>query len=262
MQQSLRDNFSADTKRQLASSVGTACSICGRATHGPNDNFSGAINNGVAAHITAASPGGPRYDPNMTEEERKNFSNGIWVCPTHGSLIDKLPLEFSVADLQAYKLRAMQEQKRKLFEIIQNVVVNYQSRDALVLEKYATILPYNYLQELSNEPFGAYVSHSITDPLYKVLDAIDDPSYIFADQSLECVRNDLNVAVRDFFRHFGGQSAGLPNCYEYINIPQFKARNPNTDERYWELYIEETHRLAMVICDIAYLMLMKKEGLR
>lgn len=258
----MRDNFSEDTKRQLAWSVGNVCSICGHATHGPNEDFSGSINNGVAAHITAAASGGPRYDPNMTEAERKSFNNGIWVCPTHGSLIDKVHLAFSVSDLQSYKLRAMQAQKSKLFNIIQNIVVNHQSRDALILDKYAEMLPYHYLRELSNEPFGAYVLHSITDPLYNVEAVMNDPAYIFTDQSLESIRNELNVAVCDFWHHFGAQSAGLMDRYEYINIPQFKARNPNTDERYWELYIEETHRLAMVIYDIAYLMLMKKEGLR
>lgn len=262
MQQSLRDNFSADTKRQLASSVGSICSICGQATHGPNDNFTGSINNGIAAHITAAAPGGPRYDENMSESERKSFSNGIWACPTHASLIDKLPLEFSVGDLQGFKFRAMQAQKNKLFNIVQNVVVNSQDRDAQVLTKYAAMLPYQYLQELSAEPFGAYVLHSITDPLQMVVNVINDPSYIFSDHSLENIRRDLNNAVCDFWHHFGAQSAGLIDRYEYINIPQFKARNPNTDERYWELYIEETHRLAMVIYELAYLLLMKKEGLR
>ena len=36
--------------------------------HHPNK----IINIGVAAHICAAAPGGPRYDSAMTEEERKS----------------------------------------------------------------------------------------------------------------------------------------------------------------------------------------------
>jgi len=259
---SFRDDFSANTKRQLALSVGTLCSICGKATHGPNDDFSGAINNGIAAHITAAAQGGPRYDGSLSVEERKSFKNGIWVCSDHGSLIDKVPLQFSVDDLNGYKHRAMQSQKDKLFNLINQTIVNSQSRDAQVLSNYSTILSYNYLQELANEPFASRVSHSITEPLDKIRYLANNPSYMFSDVFLENIRRDLNNAVCDFWNHFGAQSAGNIGYYDYINISEFRARNPSINEKYWEWYIDETHRLAMTIYDIAYLILMKKEGLR
>ena len=46
------------------------------------------INLGTAAHICAAAPGGPRYDPNMTREERRSARNGIWMCRLHGTAVD------------------------------------------------------------------------------------------------------------------------------------------------------------------------------
>jgi hypothetical protein len=35
---------------------------------------------GEAAHISAAAPGGKRYDSSLTPEERRAPSNGIWLC--------------------------------------------------------------------------------------------------------------------------------------------------------------------------------------
>jgi hypothetical protein len=47
-----------------------------------------AVNVGVAAHITSAAAGGPRYDPNLTSAQRRNIKNAIWLCQTCAKLID------------------------------------------------------------------------------------------------------------------------------------------------------------------------------
>lgn len=57
---------------------------------------------GKAAHITAASPGGPRYDPSLTSEERSGVSNGVFLCSNCAEMIDKnqgkdYPVELLVA---------------------------------------------------------------------------------------------------------------------------------------------------------------------
>lgn len=57
-----RDDFTTSTKEVIARRVGYHCSLCSRGTVGPNEDPARANNIGVAAHITAASPGGPRYD--------------------------------------------------------------------------------------------------------------------------------------------------------------------------------------------------------
>lgn len=44
---------------------------------------------GIMAHICAAEPLGPRFDPAMTDEERRSFENLLYMCPTHSMLIDK-----------------------------------------------------------------------------------------------------------------------------------------------------------------------------
>lgn len=46
---------------------------------------------GEVAHIAAESPGGPRFDPKLTEEERRGFNNLLLLCATCHSLVDKDP---------------------------------------------------------------------------------------------------------------------------------------------------------------------------
>lgn len=50
-------------------------------TVGPHLNESGVVIVGVAAHITAASAGGPRFDPSLTEGQRRSPQNGISLLP-------------------------------------------------------------------------------------------------------------------------------------------------------------------------------------
>lgn len=68
----MRDDFSQRTKDLLANRVGWKCSNpnCRKATRGAGIGKENIINIGVASHITAASKGGPRYDENITSQER------------------------------------------------------------------------------------------------------------------------------------------------------------------------------------------------
>ncbi len=64
---------------------------CDQLTSGPQESLPKVLNIGVAAHITAASEGGPRYDRSMTPEERSSIENGILLCQNHATLIDNEP---------------------------------------------------------------------------------------------------------------------------------------------------------------------------
>ena len=93
----MRDDFSSATKSLLAKRVGYHCSniFCGRLTIGAGSEENKAVSIGVAAHIKAAAPGGPRYDPYMRPEERKAPSNGIWLCQSCSKLIDSDSLKYT-----------------------------------------------------------------------------------------------------------------------------------------------------------------------
>ncbi|MGN8019772.1 NACHT domain-containing protein [Phyllobacterium sp. 22229] len=103
-----RDDFKPIVKIQLAQRVGYLCSHpqCQRLTVGPRKGEAGANNIGVAAHIKAASPGGPRYDSNQAPAERASEGNGIWLCADHAHLIDHNPREFTVEKLKKWKQEA------------------------------------------------------------------------------------------------------------------------------------------------------------
>lgn len=100
-----RDDFSESVKRLLSARVAGRCSHpeCGQITSGPQVDPKKALNIGVAAHITAASPDGPRYDPTLTPEQRKDITNGIWCCQNHGKLVDNDATRYTVDELRRWK---------------------------------------------------------------------------------------------------------------------------------------------------------------
>lgn len=103
-----RDEFSNQVKQVLCARVGGRCSnpACGAATMGPNSDAVRAINLGVAAHIHAAARGGPRYEHFMSADQRSDVSNGIWLCHSCASLIDKDPAKYTVDILKQWKAQA------------------------------------------------------------------------------------------------------------------------------------------------------------
>jgi hypothetical protein len=112
----MADEFSDAVKRALAGRVGHTCSNpnCRALTSGPQDDPAKTVNVGVAAHITAASPGGPRYDPDLLPEERSATSNGIWLCQTCAKLIDNDVIQFPVEVLTKWKAAAEAEAKARV----------------------------------------------------------------------------------------------------------------------------------------------------
>jgi len=74
----MRDEFPKDVQRVLAQRVANRCSNpdCGAITSGPQEDESKAVNLGVAAHITAASPGGPRFDPALSAGRNSECAGG------------------------------------------------------------------------------------------------------------------------------------------------------------------------------------------
>lgn len=106
----MRDDFSAKTNRILAARVGYHCSnpACLNSTSGPALDEQRTVNIGVGAHITAASKGGKRYDPNMSAAERSSGANGIWLCQSCSKLIDSDENRYTVALLHRWKKEAIQ----------------------------------------------------------------------------------------------------------------------------------------------------------
>jgi len=104
----MRDDFSTAAKELLAKRVGFVCSNpeCRQTTSGPQTNPTGVVNIGVAAHISAASLGGARYEADLSPEQRTDSSNGIWLCQTCAKLIDNDSIRFSRTVIEGWKRAA------------------------------------------------------------------------------------------------------------------------------------------------------------
>jgi hypothetical protein len=112
----VRDDFTRQTVTEIAKGVGYRCSNpeCRRPTVGANAKRDGTIIIGVAAHICAASPGGPRYDAAQTREARRGKDNGLWLCQNCGRLVDADPDKFTVEKLTQWKRDAQTRAFREL----------------------------------------------------------------------------------------------------------------------------------------------------
>lgn len=111
-----RDNFSSKVIKHSKERVNLLCSNpdCRVPTHAPSSKSNDAINNiGKAAHICAASEGGPRYDAEMTAELRKSIDNAIWLCGICADKIDRDVISYPVALLKQWKEQAEKHAKNE-----------------------------------------------------------------------------------------------------------------------------------------------------
>jgi hypothetical protein len=107
----VRDDFPARVKQALERRAGNRCSFpgCTAQTSGPSrEGPEATANTGMACHIAAASggPGARRVVPAMTKADRKSLQNGIWMCRTHGTLIDLDEVRFTIPLLQQWRAAA------------------------------------------------------------------------------------------------------------------------------------------------------------
>jgi hypothetical protein len=111
-----RDDFSMRVRRTVSARVGLLCSNpeCRAVTAGPKSDPEKAITIGVAAHISAAAPGGPRYNERLGRQERCGVGNAIWLCQNCARLIDTDPERFTEAVLLKWKRDAELEAKHQL----------------------------------------------------------------------------------------------------------------------------------------------------
>ena len=183
----MRDDFLSDVKRTLAARAGHGCSLCFKTTSGPGADPDLALSDGVAAHITAASPGGPRFDPSLTPEQRRGAENGIWVCTQHGREIDADTSPFSVEVLRGLK-RIREENAQRELQGSSDV----ENRSALLIE-----FPY-------------------VETTYKLFEVINAQAYTYPTTS----------ALRDLLRRSGAASSRLLDLAAEV-IPGISGTHPN-----------------------------------
>ncbi len=101
-------DFRKNTIDVLGRRCGFLCSnpACPLLTVGSHSDPNKSCTIGEACHIEAASEGGPRYNPNMTMEERRSIENGLWLCSNCSLKIDSDPDMYPVELLRRWKQQA------------------------------------------------------------------------------------------------------------------------------------------------------------
>ena len=173
MNKSSRDDFTPKIKEKLAKRVNYICSNprCKRQTMGPSSEKDGTINIGVACHICAAAPGGPRYDKNMNTEQRKDFENGIWLCQNCSKLIDSNASFYTTELLKKWKIAAEEDARQNLLNSSQ-----------IDLEKI-----YNKIENLMKELLDEMTDDLINNPLYRKFVVIPTKDLIYLSSGDEFI---------------------------------------------------------------------------
>jgi hypothetical protein len=117
-----RDDFPKLVIDKLKSRVAHRCSNpnCRVPTAAPTENSEKANCIGIAAHICAASLGGPRYSPSMSTVQRKSFKNGIWLCSNCSIDIDRDVVRYPVDILKEWKEQAEMLARKELGQKLPN----------------------------------------------------------------------------------------------------------------------------------------------
>jgi hypothetical protein len=105
-------NFSKDTRQLLAFQAGYSCGFpgCKNPCVGPSqESAASKSDTGTACHIIAAAdgPAARRTSTTMSDKDRRDPANGIWMCNYHGKLIDSDEATYSVEALRAWKALAL-----------------------------------------------------------------------------------------------------------------------------------------------------------
>jgi hypothetical protein len=141
-----RDDFSKLTKDTLAKRVGFLCSnpSCRKPTVGSNEIPTKSTSIGVAAHITAASKGGPRYDKSISDAERVSFDNAIWLCNNCATLIDKDPEKYTIETLRKWKADAEIDSSSRIRDKAKELIGNTPYLEVDLINRTRSRLHENY----------------------------------------------------------------------------------------------------------------------
>jgi hypothetical protein len=117
------------------------------------DKDSGKVT-GRICHIKARQSGGPRYDPNQTDEERRAFENLLLLCPLHHDVIDSDPVSYRVERL--LEIKKEHEGSTQRGEELSDEVAK-----AMIMASYNQITDGSLL--LSQHQAGGQAAHQITN---------------------------------------------------------------------------------------------------
>lgn len=119
-----------ETLRELYLKSGNQCAFpgCNNLIMNELGNFVGEV-----CHIEAAMPGGERFNPKQSNEERRQFSNLMLMCHTHHKVTDNVD-KYTMEKLKKIKC----EHEAKFTNIIKKIsesIEDYTKKDSLIMPK-------------------------------------------------------------------------------------------------------------------------------
>jgi hypothetical protein len=240
----MRDEFPPTTRRTLAARAGHHCSNpeCNAPTSGPNSQADAMVDLGIAAHITAAAPGGPRYDSSLSKRDRTDVANGIWLCRTCATLIDCDLEMYSQEILVYWRERREREAQAALGRPRGQVTIPSPSNeDRELFREFLECLPYEGSIRFINEAnmagfaFDRKGLKDLDQFHYTWVDAVHE----FQDALVETKRKHLFALVRGYLVLIATNTWATSNGW--YSVPQ----DWETDQpaRFFEV-VEQLHTLA------------------
>lgn len=142
-----------DVLRRLYTVSGNQCAFpgCNRPMFNNEGNFVGQV-----CHIEAAMPGGERFNPLMSNEDRRSFDNLMLMCYDHHIETDK-EVDYSVDKLKKFKL----DHEKRFTDIDGMINLMHESiTDVTSSEKANDI---ENLQKLNTDSEGKYFDEPFED---------------------------------------------------------------------------------------------------
>lgn len=238
----MRDDFSLKTKEELAKRVAYKCSNphCRKPTVGPKESKSGIINIGEAAHICAASPGGKRYDPNMSSEKRASESNGIWLCRNCAALIDRDEGYYTVEMLLAWKQLAEMEANQNITRgrnYTEQAVIS--DNDKNVIEEIIRVVEtYNTPYMLREHDYHNDFQREFLNPIFSLMNYLQQPSATINNLQLREKVQDFLECIEEFrvMIALNGGPFEYGNGSYIIDFEENQKATNNLCDTIWEKY--------------------------
>jgi len=245
-----RDDFSAKIRTELAKRVAFRCSNpkCRQLTVGPKESNEGSVLTGIACHIYAAAPNGPRANHDISSDERSAIDNGIWLCSNCSALIDKDPAAYPPKLLLAWKKRAEKEARDQLennslpsyLQTEKRKSINYNLIDEAISK---VILNKNLFDFLVNHDFSQPYYRPLLNDLFDLLDIINEHSdegspYDSLFQAIYNLRSYLALNASPLIT---GIHMSITEYYNYYILG--KGRNPEEPHELAMIVVQELHRI-------------------
>lgn len=177
----MKPDFSKRTIDTLAKRAAYLCSNpdCRVATVGPNSDPNAATVVGEAAHISSAREGGKRFRPELTDQQRAEITNGIWLCRNCHRLIDSDETLYPEALLHTWREQHETYVQAKLGNTLNHVRLQTEQTNSLEFQQYPLII-----QEIAvDKPFAwewrltAELLRTLNKPVFQQLRDIQDGLY-------------------------------------------------------------------------------------